>query len=388
MAQMKSSKAQEFDSIVIGGGLSGLIIAYQLEATGRKVALVEALDVLGGNSRPSKNAIGQTDHGLKFFPATPTALENLQWLETVLGESIGIQELDAPPITYDTGKFHPFVGFGEFTPEAAAELNYFASPKQLTTEKTPKDWVTRLSESFTGDVFLQSHVTKLQYDDSFIIEVTINGMKKLSAREYIFCAAPNSLGLVLPENIPSSRQRLRLLKGKFFTSVYLDLVHAKPVTDSQQLHMLKGANEEPLAGVFRPAVTREDGSASGNQTVQQSQWVTFIRADLTDDPEQTANALKNIKRQVKRIYETAFEGLISERILLNPSSHGELEGMLAADSRWPKVDNLWIASNFFNPNRNLVGTLDQARKILSSMPELVRDADTDITNRPEPGLTV
>jgi hypothetical protein len=383
MAQMKSSKAQEFDSIVIGGGLSGLIIAHQLEATGRKVALVDALDVLGGNSRPSKSAIGQTDHGLKFFPATPAALENLQWLETVLGESIGIQELDAPPITYDSGKFQPFVGFGEFTPEAAAELNYFAAPKQLITEKTPKDWVTRLSESFTGDIFLQSHVTSLQYDDSFIIEATVNGTKKLSAREYIFCAAPNALGAILPENIPSSRQRLRLLKGKFFTSVYLDLVHAKPITESRQLHMLKGANEEPLAGVFRPAVTREDGT-----TVQQSQWVTFIRADLTDDPEETANALKNIKRQVKRIYETAFEGLISERILLNPSSHGELEGMLAEDARWPKIDNLWVASNFFNPNRNLVGTLDQARKILQTMPDLITDADIEPSKRPEPGLTI
>jgi hypothetical protein len=73
---------------------------------------------------------------------------------------------------------------------------------------------------------------------------------------------------------------------------------------------------------------------------------------------------------------------------LNPSSHGELEGMLAEDARWPKIDNLWIASNFFNPNRNLVGTLDQARKILQNMPDLATDADIEPTKRPEPGLTI
>src|SRR5437868_2220951 len=117
MAQMKASKAQEFDSIVIGGGLSGLIIAQQLEATGRKVALIDAFDVLGGNCRSYNSAIGPADHGLKFFPATAEARQNLEWLETVLGESIGIEEVEAPPVTYDSGRFEPFVGFGDFSPE-------------------------------------------------------------------------------------------------------------------------------------------------------------------------------------------------------------------------------------------------------------------------------
>ena len=383
MAQVKSQKAQEFDSIVIGGGLSGLIIAHHLEGTGRKVALVDALDVLGGNCRPYNSTIGPTDHGLKFFPATPAALESLQWLESVLGESIGISEIDAPPITFDSGKFQPFVGFGDFSPQAASELDYFASPKRLITEKTPKDWVARLTETFTGQIFLQSHITKLQYDDGFIIETLINGAKKISAREYIFCAPPQALAPLIPEAAASSRQRHRLAKGKFFTAVYLDLIHGKPVTESQQLHMLKGANEEPLAGVFHPAVTREDGTV-----VQQSQWVTFIKSDLTEDPEETANALKNIKRQVKRVYETAFEGMISERILLTPASHGELDGILDDDQRWPKIDNLWIASNFFSPNRNLVGTLDQCRKVLANFNGHPVEVDTEETTTTEPTLSV
>ena len=42
MAQSKTIKTHEYDSIVIGAGLSGLIAANQLESTGRKVALIEA----------------------------------------------------------------------------------------------------------------------------------------------------------------------------------------------------------------------------------------------------------------------------------------------------------------------------------------------------------
>lgn len=383
MAQLKSGKAQEFDSIVIGGGLSGLIVAHQLEGAGRKVALVDALDVLGGNCRPYKSAIGFTDHGFKFFPSSAAALSSLQWLESILGEPIGIQEIDAPPVTYDNGKFQPFIGFGDFSPEAASELDYFASPKRLITEKTPKDWVTRLSETFMGEVFLQSHLTRLQFEDGFIIEALLNGTKKVSAREYVVCAPPTVLGAVLPDTALSTRNRMRLTKGKFFTAIYLDIIHGKPVTESRQLHVLKGGSEEPLVGVFQPAITNEAG-----QAIQQSQWVTFVRADMTDDAEATATALKMIKRQIKRVYEHAIDGIVSERILVTPASHGEIEGFLSEDQRFPKIDNLWVSSNFFNPNRNLVGTLDQAQRVLANFNEQPLVTDIEETTPQGPSITM
>ncbi len=382
MAQMKPGKSQEFDSIVIGGGLSGLLVAHQLEGTGRKVALIEALDVVGGTCRPQNSVIGPIDNGLKFVPSTPVARANLEWLELVLGQSLSLEELDAPPITYDNGRFQPFVGFGAFEPEAAGELAHFAAPKRLVTASTPKDWVRTLVESFTGATLLQSHATKLQYDDGFLIEILINGTKKLSAREYVFCAPPQRLAPLIPESAASSRQRQRLSKGPFFTAVYLDMIHAAPVTDSRQLHMLKGANEEPLAGVFHPAVTLDNG-----ERAQHSQWCTFLRADLTDDAEETANALKRIKRQVKRVYETALDGLISERIMVAPGSHGEIEGLLGENQRWPKIDNLWVASNFFNPNRDLIGTLDQARKVIANFSAPLLETDLEEPTLKNPMIT-
>ncbi|MCM2280221.1 MAG: NAD(P)-binding protein [Bdellovibrionaceae bacterium] len=383
MAQVKTGKSQEFDSIVIGGGLSGLLVAHQLEGTGRKVALVEALDVLGGTSRPQNSVLGPIDNGMKFMPATPAARANLEWLETVLGTSLSIEEIDEPPVTYDNGKFQPFVGFGAFEPEAAAELAPFSTPRRFVTTATPKDWVKTLAGSFTGTTFLQSHVTKLQYDDGFIIEILVNGTKKLSAREYIFCASPRDLAPLIPENTASARQKHRLSKGKFFTAVYLDLIHGKAVSESRQLHMLKSANEEPLAGLFHPAMTLSSG-----ETVQLSQWCTFLRADLTDDAEETANALKRIKRQVKRAYETALDGLVSERIVVSPQSHGEVEGLLSEDQRWPKIENLWVASHFFNPHRDLIGTLDQARLVLENFRSPHLETDLEENAAPGSNLTV
>lgn len=383
MAHVKTGKSQEFDSIVIGGGLSGLLVAHQLEGTGRKVALVEAMDMFGGTSRPQSGVVGLTDNGLKVIPSTPAARENLAWLETVLDASLDIEEIEAPPLTYDNGKFQPFVGFGDFEPEAAAELAYFSSPRRLVTSTTPKDWVKTLTDTFTGSVFLQSHATKLQYDDGFLIEVIINGAKRLSGREYVFCATPRDLAPLIPEQAASSRQRHRLSKGKFFTAVYLDMLHGKPVTESHQLHMLKGANEEPLAGLFHPAVRLDNG-----EHVQLSQWCTFIRSDLTDDAEETATALKKIKRQVKRAYDTALDGLLNERIVISPASHGEIEGLLDDDQRWPKIENLWLTSNFFNPNRGLVGTLDQARRVVTQMGMPLTETDLEEHERPGSNLTV
>ena len=87
----------------------------------------------------------------------------------------------------------------------------------------------------------------------------------------------------------------------------LDIVHGHAVTDSQAVHVLKGANEEPTIGVFH--APQADG-------LQVSQWLTLIPRDQVDEEELVAGALKQIKRQVKRAYESAFDGLVQERILV------------------------------------------------------------------------
>lgn len=378
MAQSKNVKTFEFDSIVIGGGLSGLIVANQLESTGRRVALLEALDVLGGKCRSTTTPIGSIDSGLKFFPETPESEETLRWLSSVLETDLDSEIIDAPPLTYDDGRFKPFVGFGSQKVETATEIDAYARARYYRLSSTPKDWIAKLTESFTGTVLTQSVVTKMIVDDSFVIELIVNGAKRYSAREVIFCATPQQLTQLLPDTHVPARLRQKLLKGEFWTSVNLDLIHGIPVTDSNAVHVLKGANEEPSVGLFQPPVTLEDGKQA-----QLSQWLTLVPRDITDEAELVASALKQIKRQVKRAYETSLDGLLSkERIVVSPTSHGDLTGVLAEDGRWPKIQNLWVVSSFLDADKNTFGSLRQTRRTLASIvgePVEFVGADTDLT---------
>ena len=387
MAQTRNIRSYEFDSLIIGGGLSGLLVAHQLENTGRKVALVESLDTLGGNCRPVQSKVGLIDHGLKIFPASENCKDVLQWVSSIIGEKIETELIDAPPLTYDDGKFKPFVGFGNQKVETAHEIDAYAKSQYFRLSSTPKDWIRKLTDSFAGTVLTQSQATKMQIDDHFVIEVLINGAKRFSGREVIFCAAPPQLVRFLPEGSAPARLRQRLLKGEFWTSINLDLIHSTPVTESQAVHVLKGANEEPSVGLFQPPTTLEDG-----KIVQLSQWLTLVPRDITDDSELVASALKQIKRQLKRAYETTtngvLDGLLQERIAVNPLSHGDFRGFLTEEGRWPKLENLWVVSSFLDSEKNILGSLRQARRTVTAIIGENADAsfyeDSEFSEVPRP----
>ncbi len=379
MAQTKTPKAQEFDTLVIGAGLSGLIAANVLEASGRNVALLEALETTGGASRAGQTAAGPVDHGLKIFPDTAEAHAALDWLETVLGEKIERTVIEAAPLNYDDGKFKPYVGFGNETVASSAEVEAYALTRRLKLSSTPMDWTKKLTEQFTGKLFLQSYATRMIIEDGFVIETIVNGSKRITAREVIFAGSPQLIPTLVGDAAIPPRVRQKLVKGDFWTSVNLDIVHPQPVTDSEAVHILKGANEEPTIGAFHPPVQTEDG-----RNLQVSQWLTLIPREEIDEEELVAGALKQIKRQLKRAYESASEGVVQERILVIPSSHGSLNGSFETPGHLPKITNLWMTSAIFASERNTLGTLMQTRKMIEEIGEAL--VDTDI-NADSPALS-
>lgn len=373
MAQTKTPKAQEFDTLVIGAGLSGLIAANVLEATGRNVVIIEALDTIGGSSRAAQTAAGAIDHGLKIFPDTEAAHAALDWLETVIGEKIERTVIEASPLNYDGGKFKPYVGFGNDAVQSAAEVEAYATHRRLKLSSTPMGWTKKLSDQFSGTLLTQSIATRMIIEDGFVIETIINGSKRITAREVVFAASPQLIPSLVGDTAIAPRVRQKLIKGDFWTSVNLDLIHGEQVTDSNSVHILKGANEEPSVGLFYPPTTTDDG-----RSVQVSQWMTLIPREEIDEEEQTAGALKHIKRQIKRAYETAFDKIIQERILVIPSSHGSLDGAFEKPGHLPKISNVWMTSAFFAGERNTLGTLMQTRRVLEEIGEALTGTDLNI----------
>lgn len=370
MAQTKTSRAQEFDTIVIGAGLGGLLAANVLEASGRNVVLIESLDIVGGSSRAGQTVAGPIDHGLKIFPDTEASHRTLDWLEGILGEKIDREVIEAAPLNYDDGKFKPYVGFGNEVIQTSAEIEAYALHRRLKLSSTPMDWTKKLSETFSGTLLTQSIATKMIIEDGFVIETIINGSKRITAREVVLAASPQLIPSLVGDAAIAPRVRQKLMKGDFWTSVNLDLVHPRPITDSQSVHILKGSNEEPTVGIFHPSVRTEDG-----RELQVSQWMTLIPREEIDEEEQVAGALKQIKRQLKRAYESASENVLQERILVIPSSHGSLDGAFESPGHLPKVSNLWMASAFFAGDRNTLGTLLQTRRILEEMGDALTGTD-------------
>ncbi len=364
MAQTKSAKLTEVDVLIVGAGLAGLsaLQALRARAPQLRVAVLEAADFLGGTSRPAQTAIGEIDYGLKIFNDDARTHATLDFMESLLGQRIDRQRIEAAPVTYDDGRFKPYVGFGDSTVETASEVEAYAQTARLLLSSTPRDWIRQLIQNAGELVQTQSVVTRLQIDDGRVAEVTLNGAKVLRAENIIYTAAPAALPVLFGEGHLAPRTRQKLIKGEFWTSVNLDLIHAQPITDSLAMHVLKGANEEPCVGFFAPPRAMEDG-----RTLQLSQWMTLIHRDQVDEEELVAGALKQIKRQIKRAYESAIENLVQERILVLPGSHGNLVGAFDEPARLPKISNLWLTSALFAPEKNTVGCLAQVERITQDL---------------------
>jgi len=363
MAQKKSQN-HVYDYAIIGSGLSGLSIAAALSRFTDNIALLESGDVAGGMNRAIKFPTGVTNNGLRYVPDTESARNALDFLENILGLKLAGESQEIPPITYASGTFKPFVGFGENPPAFYEELNYFTANKSLSLKLEPYAWTQLLFEQFKGDFMPRSYVTKFSSLSNHVTQVTINGAKTLSAQNFIFCGSVKDLAILLPESALSPRARQKLSKNTYWTALCLDICHTHAVTDVTAMHILNGTTEDeigPCVGRFIPAVTE------GETTLQASQWLTFIEDEVTEDSEVVGAALKKIKRQIKRAYPEALESIKLERIVVAPQVAGNGELKLNANQSLPGLENLWISSTSMSAQKNLVGALSQAKLVMTAL---------------------
>lgn len=356
--------AQIYDYAIIGSGLTGLSIAAALSRETKNIALIEAADVPFGANKKVQFPTGPLNNGLRFVPDSILAEKAMSFLEKLLSESPITDVSEESPVTYESGNFKTFLGFGDHPPAFYEELAYFTASKRINLSLEPYQWTQRLFEQFQGDFLPRSYVTKFHKDGEKVTHVTINGSKTLYAQNFIFAGAVKDLGVLLPEDSISIRARTKLSKNTYWTALCLDLCHSKKVTDSSAIHVLNGTTQDeigPCVGKFQTAVEVEGG------LLQASQWMTFIEQEVTEDSEVVGLALKKIKRQIKRAYPEALDNLKLERIFVAPilAGHGDIK--LNANLTIPELENLWIASATVHEQKNLVGALLQAETVVASL---------------------
>ncbi|MFZ4404172.1 MAG: NAD(P)-binding protein [Pseudobdellovibrionaceae bacterium] len=356
-----------YDYIIVGSGLSGLIVASELsKKTSAKIAVLEAQDHFGGIHHNKTNE----PLGLRFFPNSNEGQQAMAFLQEATELSLLESPAHLPPVTFINGEIRPFLGFGESSPEFYEQIQYFLQPEQLLLKTSIYKCCELLFQNLRSDFFAKSYVTKFHHIDSKVTHVTVNGSKTLYSENFIFTGNIRDLGLLLPEDKISLRQKNKLLKGPYWSAVQLDLTHSVSFSDdtTKAIHLLNGTTEDDLG----PCVGRIASEKS-------SQWLSFVDQESSEDPEVIGAVLKKIKRQIKRAYPVTMDHLVAEKISIYPHYAGDLDGKLISESGLISgLDNLWVVSPLLKKPHNIPGTLLQAQVVLENFLPRSQAYDTSI----------
>jgi|GEM_PF-829957 len=399
---MKRHSQHIYEYAIIGSGLTGLILGAHLSQFSDDFALIESNDYVGGVNRPIQiPGIGTVNNGIRFLPYAETLMPLLKSLEAVLGECLIGPVKECPPVTYDNGSLKPFLGFGDNPPDFYKELNYFTATQQIELLIPIHQWPELLFKKIRGDFMPRSYVTKFHKpenmeDGNFLSHLTINGSKNLAAKNFIFCGSLKDLVVLLPKGILSARAQSKLNRDTYWTALCLDLVHSQKISASDAIHILNGTTQDeigPCAGRFLPCPVLEsqilalptdsaleadpltttlEPIATATPTevpppLQCSQWITYVDEFTSEDSEVVANALKKIKRQIKRAYPNALEQLKHERIMVAPAVAGNGDLKLSHQNTLSGLNNLFIACGAMSEFANIWGTLEHTQKIISAL---------------------
>jgi hypothetical protein len=364
----KRNSQHVYDYAIIGSGLSGLCVATALNKISSNTILLDGGDTFGGFNRSIPTPLGAMNNGLRFFPETELSHKAVAFLEMLLMNSLSAEPVENQPLTYESGTMKPFVGFGSHPPAFYEELSYFTNPRSLSLKLEPHEWTQILFNNYSGDFSPRSYVTKFHGEGGRIQQLTVNGQKKINVQNVIYCGPIKALAQLLPEDALSHKARGKVSKNQYWTAVCLDLMHSRNVTENTSMHVLNGTTQDdlgPCVGRFYPGTTLPVGDAE--ETLQYSQWMTFVDAEESEDTEVIGAALKKVKRQIKRAFPEALEKLKYERILVVPEYAGNGDLRLNANQSLPNYENFWVGSPTISSQKSVIGALLQAELVSAAL---------------------
>jgi hypothetical protein len=376
-----------YDYIVIGSGLSGLSVATALAKETSSVLLIEGNDVLGGQNYNQTKYENFPNVGLRFLPHSDLSQKAIGFLSQLIQEPTHFEQLENQPQTFEAGNFKPFVGFGQNSPEFYEAFSFLFSKHELLPNLPITNWVEKLVAAYKGEIALRSWVTHIKVEEGRATTLTINGQKTISAMNVVYAGKLQALPALLPLDAINARARQKLSKGPYCTAVELSLYFNKAITEKNNLHVLYGSSSEELKPCFGRFSNSISNESDMTQPVQASNWLTLVDFEEAEDNEIVGEALKRMKRQIKRAYPEAFDSIAFEKIHISSGWHGTGDLKLSSNQSLPLVNNLWVASGSLSSQAQTIGALLQAELVLSAMGahpggtaiELNQDLDLDPT---------
>ncbi len=351
MAKAKR-KSNYYDITIIGSGLSNLIIAERFRRRGLKVALITEDHVLGDRYRYFVEGDTFFPQCLNFFPTSESSIDaQLEEFTNLWLEKIESSTSSRGQVTFDSGRIQEFLGFGENKPQTIDAIDPYLRHKEfIDFNMNPSQWIHRLENCDLGDVFFRQVVTKFEIEDKRIVGFTLNGAKKYTTAAVVYGGSLRDMKRLLDADTVGARTLTKLSKTPTWVGVHLFLKHSKQITEATDLHILRGSKTEPCLGQF--SVTQ---SARGEDQYF-SQWMTFISAEMAEDNELTGQALREIKKQIKRAYPEAIDAIEFERIYVEQVLSMDPSGA-TTDGQLKAVENLWLTGPGFHPEGFLVGDI-------------------------------
>ncbi len=361
MATTKNSK-NTYDSIIIGSGLSGLILAKQLSDLGQKTLVLEKREIPGGHLRSTSTKGFQFHTSLLYIPDFKEYTEPLEMLEFMMDQKILGPSKELPPKTYNSGELKDFIGFSDLKFHSINEAQWYTQSKVREILIPPEDWVEWLLHEPAFEIQALHEVTRYNFDDGNLDSVTVNGTKTFYATNFFHAAPVSPLHTLIPDIALKGREKAKVSKAQGWTSVCLHFLHSGLQTENENVHLLMGSKTdfEPCIGTFYPAIQKD------SKTLQESFWFSLINDEHTEDMEHIGALIRNMKKQIKRAYPEAIENIDIEKIVVTPQSQGSYDLELKNPCQLSQISNLWLASPLLLEQRSVGASVQAADKALKA----------------------
>ncbi|MBT4761485.1 MAG: hypothetical protein HOO06_07305 [Bdellovibrionaceae bacterium] len=342
MAQaIKSSHI--FDYVIYGSNLTAQMIATFLSLENKNVLFIERPLSLGSYfQHPHEQTEDRPylDPSLSYVPKNEDSEKCLAWLESILGEKIIAQDLQQTPVTFESGDFKPFLGFGDRHFHTMDPINQYVQQDQLALLSTPLQWQEKFKSVYKGQTLLQSQITSIEVEKAELTSIMVNAQKKISTKNLIFCAEPSELSLLLEKEGLTKKNKQILSKATVFSKLVLSFIHKENSLEGlkvqKPLHVLMGIKND-----FEPCIGKFQNDSST--------WMSYFEDEEIEGFEEVGSLLKSIKRQIKRAYPNFFETVEYEKISIQSEASAYYNFETKNSGQLDKLHNFWVFSpQFYN----------------------------------------